>query len=150
MRIVICLLLHLLCSVVTVAAESSHVSLWVGRWDWQECWPSLAGDNNCVFYKLNIKQLDEKLVVDFDMTGYMAFYHKRAEGKIKANKLQVIYLSTRENEGSEDMQGNLFKKGDLLFELVKQHSKVITKWKNLSPELDEHQKPGVYFKKKEP
>lgn len=144
------ILLMLLFFVVPWPAECSQLSPWVGRWDWQECWPSLTGDNNCVFYELDIKQQEKNLVIDFDMTGYMANYHKMAQGKITPNKLQIIYSSTREEEGSEDMGGDLFKKGEVLFELVKQKEKVLTRWKKLKPELDEHQNPGVYFKKQEP
>lgn len=142
-------LILLLCFVVPMTAEGFQVSPWAGRWEWQECWPSLAGDSNCVFYELNIKQQGDKLITDFDMIGYMAFYHKRAIGKITKNGLRVVYSATRKDDGAEDIQVELFKKGDVLFELVRQKEEVVTVWKKLKPELDEHQNTGVYFKKQE-
>jgi hypothetical protein len=37
--------------------------------------------------------------------------------------------------------------GGVLFELSVQNKSVFTTWKGIKPELDEHQKPGVYFRK---
>jgi hypothetical protein len=136
---------------ILIALNSGNASLiysqsnnpWLGRWEWCECWPMLYGGGaNCVDYVINIKQQENKAMVNLVIQGYQSDWDIIGEGRIFQDSIQIIYSDVRK----ESLKG-VFKKGDVLLELSMRKNKVLTTWKELKPDLDEHQKPGAYFKK---
>jgi hypothetical protein len=129
-----------------MAGDFQAKNNWLGSWEFVESWTSLDTEvHNSVVYALNIKQIGRRIVVDLDIDGYQSLQRIRGEGKIIKNSIQVFYSGV--HEGNDNMM-DVFKKGDLLFELSLLGDNVLTTWKELKPELDEYQKVGIYFKKK--
>jgi hypothetical protein len=138
---------RLFLSFMLLAIESTAWAVppdWAGQWEFAECWPHLDKvTHNCIEYRMNIRRVGDGYLVDIDMDGFQTIRRLSGEGLVSRNSLEIIFRAVRE----EDLWSS-FNPGDLLLRLKKQRGKVMTEWQGIEPELEKHQKPGVYFRLK--
>jgi hypothetical protein len=138
------LLLFVICGVLLFGTGFQSDNPWLGKWQYEECWPSLNKETyNCVTYILNIRQENNITIADVDIDGYQTYSRISGRGKIDQNGIKITYSDFREG----NILGETYKKGDVLFELQRQGNKIITVWNKLEPTLDEHKKTDIYFEK---
>jgi len=132
------------CNLVLSAPGLQRMDSWMGRWEFSECWPSINDEvQNCVSYVLNIRQHTDRISITLDVDGYMTMRRISCEERGIGDGIQVMFAGVR----PEDMSGEAYTKGEVLFELARRDSVVITRWKKLKPQVAANQGSGVHFKK---
>ncbi len=116
---------------------------WTGHWQFDECWPHLSGQmHDCISYRMDIRETGSGYTVDIDLDGFQTMKRLSGDGRFNRDALEILFRATR-----PDDMGSDYKPGDILLILKKQNGKVLTEWHGIEPELQEHQKPGFYFRK---
>jgi hypothetical protein len=124
---------------VTIPLHANHP--WTGRWEYSECWQSLnPGQTNCNIYIMKIKPGRRNLIVNINIDGYQSLERIQGIGKVVGNSLNIYFSKQRKGHLSP-----LYKSRCLLLELRKTEQGILTIWKEITPTLDEHLQPGVYF-----
>jgi len=130
---------------ISEKSKSGPTDFWTGRWHFGESWSALnsTGIGEYVIYELDIRQANNHLVGNLTGNGFMTLMRVDAEIKPIKNGIQVILGSVR----ADDMSSKAYVKGDVLFELIREKNRVITRWKKLKANLDENKKTDVHFVK---
>jgi hypothetical protein len=116
---------------------------WTGHWQFDECWPHLSGQmHDCISYRVDIRETGSGYAVDIDLDGFQTMKRLSGDGRLNRDALEILFRATR-----PDDMGSDYKPGDILLILKKQNGKVLTEWRGIEPELQEHEKPGIYFRK---
>jgi TonB family protein len=126
------------------AAIQPQMEPWLGHWEFHECWPMLEGVGaNCIQYELFISKVGDKTIADVDVEGFQTDSHIKGRVIVTKNGIKIVFLKIREAGLFDDV----YKSGDVLFELSLQKDKVITTWKKMEPALDKNKKDGMHFEK---
>ncbi|QWV92375.1 hypothetical protein KP004_14320 [Geomonas oryzisoli] len=146
MKSIILLLFVITMSVLMETTAWGEAPEWAGDWEFTECWPHLSADtNNCIFYEISIRR-DSKLRGSYEVTintnGYMAMQRLQARGIPQGDKVSIRYVKS-----ALDSVGRQYRQNANLLELKYSNGNITTEWKEFLPELDENQRPGVYFEK---
>ena len=129
--------------IVFISTNIQAMNHWVGRWKFDECWPSKTGEvHNCVVYVLNIKPIGNKLIVDIDIDGYQILRRIRGVVRVTEKGIAIVFLGVRKGDS-----GKIYEKEEVLVELNRHDGSVLTTWRTLQPMLDEYRSVGVYFQK---
>lgn len=123
---------------------SASIKYWLGNWEFTECWQGVNKiEHPCIIYELHISQAGDQTIADLDLDGFQTMSRIRGAVERTTNGVRITFAGIRE-PGSFD---NTYNAGDVLFELSRKNGRVLTTWKNMTPELDKNKRTGVHFVK---
>jgi len=131
-----------LLALASPAPPSTDAQFWIGEWSYHESWPHLSKQfNEVIGYQVQVFSEKGHLRARITNDGHMTLDRILAEVKLDGTSAKFYVLSHYEEQSSI----NYYKPGDLLFELVQKHGKVLTVWHKMVPAIEN--KSGHYFTK---
>lgn len=126
--------------------QASVVKLWAGQYSFEESAKNVTGEGAQSWsYVIDVKAVDDKtLVANIQVDGFQTM--TRLEAEVKATEKSAEFYFNK--YGSENVF-ELYKKGDLLFTMLKNDkNEILTSWEKMKPNVLDNQKSGkVMFKK---
>lgn len=130
----------------TGGSQEQAVKTWAGQFSFEESAKNVTGQGAQSWsYVIDVKAIDDKtLVANIQVDGFQTM--TRIQADVKATEKSAEFYFSK--YGAENVF-ELYKKGDLLFTMVKNDkNEIITNWDKMKPNVLDNQKSGkVMFKK---
>lgn len=127
-------------------ASTSQVSVWEGKYQFDEMSADLNGLQNVWSYKLNVYKEEGKLKAHLTVDGYQTMIDINTTTNIVDGHLEIVFDSY-----GKDNRFTPHKKGDVLFtltpaEITEDPTDLGIKWGKMQPQLDENKIRSAFVK----
>ncbi|MBR5346249.1 MAG: hypothetical protein IK129_01240, partial [Deltaproteobacteria bacterium] len=117
---------------------------WQGTYGWDESSPHPSGEVTMGWdYSLSIGEEKGRCQASIEGDGFQMMRRILADVEGDENEIRLLYREMGPDAGF----GSAGEPGDLLFRLKREGQDIITHWETMRPQLDEHEAPGIYFKR---
>jgi hypothetical protein len=117
----------------SIKEQSNNLDTWKGKYFYEEePIHAIAGYYMAMEWQLQIKDTSGKYIGNLEINGQQTY--SKLQGNIVGNAKTISFIYDKTIEGSNE---NL-KRGDTVFQLVKEGTNLITQWKELEPRLKEN------------
>ncbi len=137
----------LLCLFLTaspaIAAKSTTCPPgWQGEYEWDESAPALSGMTSVWSYSITISEGKGSCQARIEGSGVQMDMGILADVQGNAEEISLLYREMLPDAGF----GSAGEPGDLLLRLKRKGQGIITHWEKMGPQLEQHEKPGSWFK----
>jgi hypothetical protein len=82
----------------------------------------------------------------FTANGYQTNTTIRCAAKASGDRLDVAFVSFGDGSVKNQFGVQLYKPGQTMFSLSREGGRLITTWKAYTPQMEQNEKPAIYFK----
>ena len=117
---------------------------WQGEYEWGESTPHPGGEVTMVWdYSISIGEENGRCQASIEGDGFQMMRRIVADVEGDANEIRLLYREMGPDAGF----GSAGEPGELLFRLKREGQDIITHWEKMRPQLEQHEAPGIYFKR---